>query len=70
MEIANKQLEFMESMRQYDHDPSVDEETSKDKPKGDPVVDLFADDDVDDRNSKCMFTFHSYSQGMLKLSLK
>ncbi|XP_076282926.1 kinesin light chain isoform X4 [Lasioglossum baleicum] len=52
LEEANKHLEFMEDMRQYDPDPPADDETSKDRPKRDPVVDLFPDDDVDDRNSK------------------
>ncbi|XP_076383010.1 kinesin light chain isoform X9 [Megalopta genalis] len=54
LEEANKHLEFMHSMRQYDPDPPADDETSKDRLKlgKDPVVDLFPDDDVDDRNSK------------------
>lgn len=43
----------MASMRQYDPDPSTEDENAKDRPKDDPVVDLFPDDDTDDRNSKC-----------------
>lgn len=47
----------MESMKQYDPDPSADDENAKDRPPDDPVVDLFPDDDADDRNSKCTFAF-------------
>ena len=43
----------MASIRQYDPDPPADDENAKDKPKDDPVVDLFPDDEVDERNSKC-----------------
>lgn len=43
----------MASLRQYDPDPSAEDENAKDRPKDDPVVDLFPDDDADDRNSKC-----------------
>ncbi|XP_046830288.1 kinesin light chain isoform X10 [Vespa crabro] len=52
LEEEKKHLEFMTSMRQYDPDPSADDENAKDRPKDDPVVDLFPDDDADDRNSK------------------
>lgn len=55
----------MASMRQYDPDPSADDENAKDRSKDDPVVDLFPDDDADDRNSKCMFTFPFYHQAFL-----
>ncbi|XP_076237959.1 kinesin light chain isoform X3 [Calliopsis andreniformis] len=54
LESDKKQLEFMASMKQYDPDPSTEDENAKDRPKGDPVVDLFPDDDADDRNSKSM----------------
>lgn len=57
LEEEKKHLEFMTSMRQYDPDPSADDENAKDRPKDDPVVDLFPDDDADDRNSKCMYSF-------------
>lgn len=59
MEEQKKHTDFMESMKQYDPEPSADEENAKDKEKGDPVVDLFPDDDADDRNSKCTFAFLS-----------
>ncbi|XP_076683397.1 kinesin light chain isoform X4 [Andrena cerasifolii] len=51
LEEEKRQLEFMASMRQYDPDPSADDESTKDRPKDDPVVDLFPDDDADDRNT-------------------
>lgn len=53
MEEDKRHLDFMASMRQYDPDPSTEDENAKDRPKDDPVVDLFPDDDADDRNSKC-----------------
>lgn len=53
MEEEKRHLDFMASMRQYDPDPSTEDENAKDRPKDDPVVDLFPDDDADDRNSKC-----------------
>lgn len=40
----------MASMRQYDPDPPAEDENTKDRPKDDPVVDLFPDDDNDDRS--------------------
>lgn len=51
-------------MRQYDPDPSTEDENAKDRPKDDPVVDLFPDDDADDRNSKCkrIFLFLKHHQ--------
>ncbi|XP_011870763.1 PREDICTED: kinesin light chain isoform X2 [Vollenhovia emeryi] len=52
LEEEKKHLDFMASMRQYDPDPSTEDENAKDRPKDDPVVDLFPDDDADDRNSK------------------
>ncbi|XP_053996311.1 kinesin light chain isoform X3 [Hylaeus anthracinus] len=53
LEVDKRQLEFMESMRQYDPDPPADDENAKkDIPKVTPVIDLFPDDDTDDRNSK------------------
>ncbi|XP_053973926.1 kinesin light chain isoform X4 [Hylaeus volcanicus] len=53
LEVDKRQLEFMESMRQYDPDPPADDENAKkDIPKVTPVIDLFPDDDADDRNSK------------------
>ena len=57
LEEQKKHLDFMESIKQYDPDPSADDENAKDRPPDDPVVDLFPDDDADDRNSKCTFTF-------------
>ena len=42
----------MASMRQYD--PPVGDENAKDRPKDDPVVDLFPDDDTQEQNSKCI----------------
>ncbi|CAG5097703.1 Similar to Klc: Kinesin light chain (Drosophila melanogaster) [Cotesia congregata] len=39
------------SMRQYDPDPPADDENVKDKPKEDPMVDLFPDDEGDERNT-------------------
>lgn len=53
LEEEKRHLDFMASMRQYDPDPSTEDENAKDRPKDDPVVDLFPDDDADDRNSKC-----------------
>lgn len=53
VEEEKKHLEFMASMRQYDPDPPADDENAKDRPKDDPVVDLFPDDETEDRNSKC-----------------
>ncbi|XP_029678383.1 kinesin light chain isoform X3 [Formica exsecta] len=52
LEEEKRHLDFMASMRQYDPDPSTEDENAKDRPKDDPVVDLFPDDDADDRNSK------------------
>ncbi|XP_067205018.1 kinesin light chain isoform X9 [Linepithema humile] len=52
LEEEKRHLDFMASMRQYDPDPSTEDENAKDRPKDDPVVDLFPDDDTDDRNSK------------------
>lgn len=57
MEEEKRHLDFMASMRQYDPDPSAEDENAKDRPKDDPVVDLFPDDDADDRNSKCIYIF-------------
>lgn len=57
MEEEKHHIDFMESMKQYDPDPSADDDNAKNKPPDDPVVDLFPDDDRDDRNSKCMFAF-------------
>ncbi|XP_034941720.1 kinesin light chain isoform X2 [Chelonus insularis] len=54
LEEDKKHSDFMESMRQYDPDPPADDENAKDRPKDDPVVDLFPDDEGDDRNSKSM----------------
>ncbi|XP_011505357.1 PREDICTED: kinesin light chain isoform X3 [Ceratosolen solmsi marchali] len=54
LEEERSHLEFMASMRQYDPDPPADEENAKDRPKDDPVVDLFPDDDTEERNSKSM----------------
>ncbi|XP_011688769.1 PREDICTED: kinesin light chain isoform X1 [Wasmannia auropunctata] len=52
LEEEKRHLDFMASMRQYDPDPSTEDENAKDRPKDDPVVDLFPDDDADDRNNK------------------
>lgn len=52
MEEEKKHIDFMASIRQYDPDPPTEDENTKDKPKDDPVVDLFPDDEVDERNSK------------------
>lgn len=52
LEEDKKHLDFMENMRQYDPDPPADDENAKDRPKDDPVVDLFPDDEADERNSK------------------
>ncbi|XP_044580869.1 kinesin light chain isoform X3 [Cotesia glomerata] len=54
LEVDKKHIDFMESMRQYDPDPPADDENVKDKPKEDPMVDLFPDDEGDERNSKSM----------------
>ncbi|XP_015118667.1 kinesin light chain isoform X3 [Diachasma alloeum] len=54
LEEDKKHLDFMNEMRQYDPDPPADDENAKDRPKDDPVVDLFPDDEADDRNSKSM----------------
>ncbi|XP_012278761.1 kinesin light chain isoform X3 [Orussus abietinus] len=54
LEVDKRHEEFMESMRQYDPDPPADDENAKDRPKNDPVVDLFPDDEADERNSKSM----------------
>lgn len=42
----------MSNMKQYDADPLADDENAKDRPKNDPVVDLFPDDEADERNSE------------------
>lgn len=55
-------------MRQYDPDPSTEDENAKDRPKDDPVVDLFPDDDADDRNSKCKLIFLSLNDRNGKIS--
>ncbi|KAK0158388.1 hypothetical protein PV328_009395 [Microctonus aethiopoides] len=54
LEEDKRHLDFMHSMRQYDPDPPADDENAKDRPKDDPVVDLFPDDDAEERNSKSM----------------
>ncbi|XP_057330085.1 kinesin light chain isoform X3 [Microplitis mediator] len=54
LEVDKKHMDFMESMRQYDPDPPADDENAKDRPKDDPVVDLFPDEEGDERNSKSM----------------
>ncbi|XP_011299209.1 kinesin light chain isoform X3 [Fopius arisanus] len=54
LEEDKQHLDFMNEMRQYDPDPPADDENAKDRPKDDPVVDLFPDDEADDRNSKSM----------------
>ncbi|XP_046981684.1 kinesin light chain isoform X2 [Schistocerca americana] len=55
LEEEKKHLEFMASIRKYDQDVSGDDsssETKQDKPKiDDPVVDLFPDEDTDERNT-------------------
>ncbi|XP_046664593.1 kinesin light chain isoform X3 [Homalodisca vitripennis] len=55
LEEEKKHLEFMASVRQYDQDLTGDDSTSElkqDKPKADdPVVDLFPDDDTEERNN-------------------
>ncbi|KAF4531746.1 hypothetical protein B566_EDAN014486 [Ephemera danica] len=55
LEEDKRHLEFMASIRKYDQDVQGDESTSEskqDKPKqDDPVVDLFPDDDADERNT-------------------
>lgn len=62
LEEEKRHLDFMASMRQYDPDPSTEDENAKDRPKDDPVVDLFPDDDADDRNSKCKLSTFEWSQ--------
>ncbi|XP_012149488.1 kinesin light chain isoform X2 [Megachile rotundata] len=52
LEVDKQHLQYMASLKQYDADSSADDENAKDRPKADPVVDLFPDDDADDRNSK------------------
>ncbi|XP_023315919.1 kinesin light chain isoform X6 [Trichogramma pretiosum] len=54
LEEEKKHLDFMASMRQYDPEPTADDENAKDRPKDDPVVDLFPDDEAEERNSKSM----------------
>ncbi|XP_046743069.1 kinesin light chain isoform X4 [Diprion similis] len=49
LEVEKRQLNFMASIRQFDPDPPTEDENTKDRPKDDPVVDLFPDDDNDDR---------------------
>ncbi|XP_063217863.1 kinesin light chain isoform X3 [Bacillus rossius redtenbacheri] len=54
LEEEKKHLEFMASIRKYDQDVVNDEssESKQDKPKqDDPVVDLFPDDDAEERNT-------------------
>ncbi|PNF20602.1 Kinesin light chain [Cryptotermes secundus] len=55
LEEEKKHLEFMASIRKYDQDVTGDEsstETKQDKPKqDDPVVDLFPDDDAEERST-------------------
>ncbi|CAK9819205.1 Kinesin light chain [Anthophora quadrimaculata] len=52
LEVHKNHFDFMESMKPYDPDPSAEDENVKVRPKVDPVIDLFPDDDADDRNSK------------------
>lgn len=55
LEEEKKHLEFMASVRQYDQDLQGEDSSSEmkqDKPKADdPVVDLFPDDDTEERNT-------------------
>lgn len=68
LEEEKRHLDFMASMRQYDPDPSTEDENAKDRPKDDPVVDLFPDDDADDRNSKCKRIFLPLNDRNSKIS--
>lgn len=69
LEEEKKHIDFMTSMRKYDQDiigeDLMTESTKSDRPRqDDPVVDLFPDDDADDRNSKygmrCRLTFSEF----------
>ncbi|XP_075233743.1 kinesin light chain isoform X5 [Lycorma delicatula] len=54
LEEEKKHVEFLASVRKYDQDITGDDsssESKQDKPKDDPVVDLFPDDDAEERNT-------------------
>lgn len=58
LEEEKKHLEFMKTVKVYDQDLNDDnasEHSRNEKP--DPVVDLFADDDNDERNRKFHFLY-------------
>lgn len=53
LEEDKRHLEFMSSVSKYDQDVTEDNASEPSKSeKSDPVVDLFPDDDADDRHSK------------------
>lgn len=53
LEEEKKHLVFMSSMNRYDQDLNEDSASEHSRTeKADPVVDLFPDDDNEDRNSK------------------
>lgn len=61
LEEEKRHLEFMSSVSKYDQDINEDnssEHSRNEKP--DPVVDLFPDDDNDDRHSKCKKCFNIF----------
>lgn len=56
LEEEKKHLDFLSSIRQYDQDIAEDQSDNKqDNKKDDPVVDLFPDDETEERNSKFCF---------------
>ncbi|XP_034254514.1 kinesin light chain isoform X1 [Thrips palmi] len=67
LEEEKKHIDFMTSMRKYDQDiigeDLMTESTKSDRPRqDDPVVDLFPDDDADDRNNMSPTPPNQYAQ--------
>lgn len=57
LEEEKKHLIFMSSVNRYDQDLNEDNQSEHSRSeKQDPVVDLFPDDDNEERNSKCIFS--------------
>lgn len=55
LEEEKKHLIFMSSVNRYDQDLNEDSQSEHSRSeKQDPVVDLFPDDDNEERNSKCV----------------
>lgn len=70
LEEENRHLEFMGSVCKYDQDQEDGHGgEGRSQEKSDPVVDLFPDDQDDDRNSKCNFGINKSIKQFLVLNV-